>query len=358
MHERERLYYLDNLKVALTGLLIAHHVGQAYGPTGGAWPIQEAARAAVLGPFFTVDRSFFMSLFFLISGYFTAVSYDAKGGWPFVKSRLLRLGLPLLVFALLMIPLEIFVFGAPGSDGPGSAWPIDVGYMWYVEHLLLFSLGYALWRAALGRRAAAAVPAPRPLHVWHVLVFSAVLAPVLAVVRIPFPIDRWDYLLGFFRVAFADVPRDLSFFILGIVAFRKGWLKSVSAKAGRNWLLVGVGLAAFWYAYALGLYKLIPIEGTAFDVFRVTWEAVLCSALCIGLVVLFREKVNGHGALARALGKSQYAAYIFHVPVILAFQYAVLNPSLPPLAKFALVTLASVPATFAVAVAVRKPLHL
>jgi fucose 4-O-acetylase-like acetyltransferase len=356
MADRERFYYLDNLKVALTGLLIAHHVGQAYGPTGGAWPIQEAARAAIFGPFFTVNRSFFMSLFFLISGYLAARSYDAKPGWPFVKGRLLRLGLPTLVFALLMVPLQLLVFPAPGMSEPGSAWPIDVGYLWFLEHLLLFSLGYALWRTVLGRRNAER--SERPLRVWQVLVFSFLLAPVLAVVRIPFPIDRWDHLLGFFRVAFADVPRDLSFFILGIVAFRRGWLESVSAKAGRNWLLVGVGLAAFWYAYALGLYKLIPIEGTAFDVFRVTWEAVLCSALCIGLVVLFREKVTVHGRLAQALGKSQYAAYIFHVPVILTFQYAVLNLSLPPVAKFALVTLVSIPATFAVAIAVRRPLHL
>jgi hypothetical protein len=46
------------------------------------------------------------------------------------------------------------------------------------------------------------------------------------------------------------------------------------------------------------------------------------------------------------------------VPVILAFQYAVLSLSMPPFAKFALVTLASVPATFAVANVVRRPLHL
>ncbi len=358
MAERERLYYLDNLKVALTVLLIAHHVGQAYGPTGGTWPIQETARAALLGPFFTVNRSFFMSLFFLISGYFVARSFDAKPGWPFVKSRLLRLGVPLLVFSLLMIPLQIFVFGAPGSDGPGSAWPIDVGYMWYVEHLLIFSLAYALWRVIRGRRGAPIPTEAHPLRVWSVLVFAVLLAAASAAIRIAYPIDRWVYLLGFFRVAFADVPRDLSFFVLGIVAFRRNWLKTVTAKAGRNWLVVGVALVAFWYAYALGLYKILPISGIGFDVVRVLWEAVLCCALCIGLIVLFRERINVHGRLAVALGKSQYAAYIFHVPVILAFQFAILNVSLPPLAKFALVTLASIPATFVIANAVRRPLHL
>jgi fucose 4-O-acetylase-like acetyltransferase len=336
--------------VALTGLLIAHHVGQAYGPTGGAWPIQEAARAAILAPFFTVNRSFFMSLFFLVSGYFTARSYDGKAGWWFVKGRLLRLGLPVLVFALLMIPLQLFVFPAPGMSEPGAAWPIDVGYMWFLEHLLLFSLGYAVWRTALGRRSAER--AGKPLRAWHVLLFSALLAPALALIRIPFPIDRWDFLFGFFRVALADVPRDLAFFVLGIVAYRRRWFEMVSARAGYAWLGIGAALAAFWYAYELGLYRVIPLEGTAFDVVRVTWEAFFCSSICIGLVILFRERVNWSGGLARALGRSQYAAYI------LAVQYAALQLRLPPLSKFALVTLVSVPATFAIAHWARKPLHL
>jgi hypothetical protein len=39
----------QDLRVFLTILVIAHHVGQAYGPTSGAWPVQEPARVALLG---------------------------------------------------------------------------------------------------------------------------------------------------------------------------------------------------------------------------------------------------------------------------------------------------------------------
>ena len=92
--QTNRIVYLDNLRIALTILVIAHHVGQAYGPTGGYWPVQEAARAAVLGPFFTVNRSFFMSLFFMISGYFMVSAYKRHGFRAFVLSRLVRLGIP------------------------------------------------------------------------------------------------------------------------------------------------------------------------------------------------------------------------------------------------------------------------
>src|SRR5208282_329283 len=93
-----RLFYLDNLRIVLTILVIAHHVGQAYGPTGGYWPVQEAARAAILGPFFTVNRSFFMSLFFMISGYFMVAAFERHTVGAFIRSRFVRLGIPVLLF--------------------------------------------------------------------------------------------------------------------------------------------------------------------------------------------------------------------------------------------------------------------
>jgi uncharacterized membrane protein YcfT len=92
---KSRMAYLDKLKVALTILVIAHHAGQAYGPTGGQWPIFSLERSALLGPFFSVNASFFMGLFFLISGYFVPRAFDRKGSVIFLKDRFRRLGIPL-----------------------------------------------------------------------------------------------------------------------------------------------------------------------------------------------------------------------------------------------------------------------
>jgi len=358
MDATKRFYFLDNLRVALTVLLIAHHVGQTYGPTGGFWPIQEPTRALILGPFFTVNRSFFMSLFFLVSGFLMARSYDARAGRGFVRSRLLRLGLPLLVFTLLMIPVQLFLLRPDGVGSTESAWPIDVSYLWYVEHLLLFSLGYAVWRALPGRRSAAEPAPSSPPRVVSILLFALGLAAASATVRIWFPIDRWVFLLGFVRVAFADLPRDLAFFVIGVLAYRRQWLSTFSTKAGRAWLALSLFLAALCYGYQLGISRIAPLSDLAMSVVYPVWEALLCCGLCIGLVVLFRDRFDSQGRLTKELGRSQYAAYLFHVPVILGFQYLVLKAVLPPLAKFALVTLASVPLTFLVASAVRKPLHL
>lgn len=351
METKKHLYYLDNLRVALITLVIAHHVGQAYGPTGGWWPIQETARAAILGPFFTVNRSFFMSLFFMISGYFAVMSCDAKGPRAFIKERFMRLGIPALAFGLIMIPMQLFVFSGP-------AWPMDVGHLWFLEHLLIFSACYALLQTFVKRSDMKEPEQANPPGYLTILVFAFSLAVASAVIRIWFPIDKWVYILGFIRVAFADVPRDLSFFIIGVLAYRGQWFSRFPTKAGYIWLWVGLILAGLWYVYALALRNIFPISDAAMGILYPIWESLLCCGMCIGLTVWFREKFDFQGKLGNTLAKSQYAAYIFHVPVVILFQFLVLGLALPPFVKFTIVTLLSVPATFWFSNWVRKPMGL
>lgn len=376
--DTKRLYFLDNLRIALTILVIAHHVGQAYGPTGGAWPIQEATRAGILGPFFTVNRSFFMSLFFLISGYLMVMSYDRSRPLAFVKGRVLRLGVPLAAFFLLVIPLQQYLChrltGALGTmcfgryyvdcyfgggqppAGWKGRWPeLNFGHLWYVEHLLLFSLCYALLRTLRLRLSQTDVAQAKPPGTMAIVLFALALAFASATVRIWYPIDRWIGFLGFIQVAFADVPRDLSFFILGAVAYRRQWFLGLSNRTGRTWLLVGVFLAALWYAYSLGLRQVFPISGTTMDILYPIWEALLCCGMCIGLLYWFRERLNHQNWWSRAMAEGQYAAYLFHVPIIVLIQYAVANITLAPFSKFLFVTAVGVPLTFLLAHGIRQP---
>ncbi len=351
MSDTKRLYYLDHLKVALIILVIAHHVGQAYGPTGGDWMITDASSAPVLGPFFFVNRSFFMSLFFMISGYLTVMSYQAKGARAFLKDRWLRLGLPALFFALMMIPLKLFVFD-------DSLFPLEVGHLWFLEHLLIFSAGYVLWETVRKNRSAENQEQANPPGYGPILLVALALAVVTGIVRIWSPIDRWLYLLGFIRVAFADVPRDLAFFIIGVAAYKGDWFRKFPTRDGYVWLSIGVGLAVFWYAYELLLWRWLPTDGIGWDIFRLLWEMVFCFGMCIGLTVLFREKVNTQGRLGKAMAQSQFAAYIYHIFVVLLFQFLLADVALPAFVKFVLVTLAAVPSTFLLSYWIRKPLRL
>ncbi len=345
MPNTPRMYYLDNLRIALTILVIAHHVGQAYGPTGGYWPVQEAARAAILGPFFTVNRSFFMSLFFMISGYFMVGAYDRNGTAAFIRGRLVRLGIPVVVFAGLMIPARIFVFGDHITRGDDV---FNAAHLWYLEHVLLFSLVYAAWRKLRGDRAKPGQARGRRREAPGVAVTLACavgVAVLSGLVRLWSPIDTWFNLLGFFRVAFADVPRDLAFFIFGALACRNGWFESYPTRRGIGWLAVGVAAAVAWYVWSQVSGRL-PGGDWAYGIAYPIWEAVLCFGMCIGLLVLFREAFNGQRALGKVLAANQYSAYFWHPLLIVAIQMAALALPWGPFAKFALVTVVGVPVVF------------
>jgi len=334
-----RLRYLDSLKVLLMVLVIAHHAGQAYGPTGGAWPIFDAQRAGILGPFFSVNAGFFMGLFFLISGLFVPSAFDRKGAVAFLQDRLIRFGAPLVIVGLTLGLLT----------GKG----VEVAHLWFVAHLLVYGLLYAAWRA-LG------LPAWRPGLPGHgtIIGYALALAAVTFVVRTVLPIDRWVTVLGVLPFEAAHLPQYASLFAIGLLAARGQWLGRLPTSTGMIWLRIGVGLAVLRYAYALGGDVLPRLAGGGFtfeSLLWSTWEAVMCVGLCVGLLVLFRERYRAPGRVLRWAAPNAYGAYVVHVlPVVVGLQLALATVSLDPLLKFALVTVVGVPLSFLFAAGLRR----
>ena len=68
----KRLYYIDNLRICLSLLVVAHHWALANGGPGN-WYTGEnnlgEFRTLILSQFVAVNQAFFMGFFFLISGY-------------------------------------------------------------------------------------------------------------------------------------------------------------------------------------------------------------------------------------------------------------------------------------------------
>ena len=375
---RPRLFFIDNLRIGLIALVVAHHAGQAYGPTGGWWYFMEPARAGILGAFFDVNRSFFMSLFFMLSAYFLPQSFDRKTT-GFLKDRFVRLGIPLLVFAFFIIPIMMYIyhlnFGPHGvssffsyyrhfylGHGPrppgwnSPAWPdFNFGHLWFVEHLLVFAVCYWVWRHMPFCGAPVRLVESRPPRSVEIIAFAVLLAAVTFVVRLAYPIDRWIAFLGFIQVAFADVPRDVSFFVIGVVAYRRNWFSTFPKKTGMAWLVVGLGAAAIRYGFLFFGHAFLNGSGPTPGAFVYDlWEAFLCCGLCVGLTVLFRERLNHQGRLAKDLAASTYAVYLVHVPVLVALQYALGPVALGPLVKFFLVAIVAIPAAFAISSALRR----
>src|SRR5271157_4133423 len=97
-----RLFFVDHLRAFLIILVIMHHLAITYGASGSFYyhDTTNTLTALLLTILVTIDQAFFMGLFFLISAYFTPGAYDRKGTGPFLRDRLLRLGIPLLIYDL------------------------------------------------------------------------------------------------------------------------------------------------------------------------------------------------------------------------------------------------------------------
>ena len=85
------------------------HLNVTYGNIGRWYYVEERKFNLFSGNFFAAFGSFaqaFMTdLLFLIAGYFVPGSYDGKGPGRFAIERLVRLGVPTLLYTLVLFPV-------------------------------------------------------------------------------------------------------------------------------------------------------------------------------------------------------------------------------------------------------------
>ena len=198
-----RLFFVDNIRVFLTILVLLHHLMVIYAGAG-SWLYNEGRQDEItraLGAWFcAVNQGYFMGLFLLISAYFVPGAYDRKGGRRFLADRLIRLGIPLVIYGWIIRPLFIYYAGLAASRGvafwdwfPGRYFGdygiIGGGPLWFIETLLIFSSVYVLWRLLTGARPTPpAVAAPFPKN--GVVALAALLIGTATfLVRLWFPQD-------------------------------------------------------------------------------------------------------------------------------------------------------------------------
>jgi glucan biosynthesis protein C len=368
----QRLYFVDNLRVMIIILVLAHHAGQAYGPTGGVWPIDNPEKVRMLSTFFLVNASFFMGLLFLISGYFTAVAFARKGAAGFLRERFRRIGIPLAFFVLTMnLVISYAIYGGDVSFGEYLLrpwrweWQIMYAHLWFLGHLLVYALLYALWKTifkAAGPPGGSGTPGTpgrsgTPGH-GAILLYVLVLGIVTYFVRRRYPIDRW--VVWLVPVELAHFPQYVSLFVMGTLAWRGDWFRKIPAAAGRVWMAVGLAAAGLLYVYgALRLKPSIPaftaMGGPGWrSLVQSCLEAFLAVGLSIGLLVWLRERFNRPNRLMAAMSADSYFVYIIHLYLVIALQAALHSAPLPPFVKFLLVTVSGVLICFSLSHLVRK----
>jgi surface polysaccharide O-acyltransferase-like enzyme len=374
-----RLFFIDSLRAFLIILVTTLHLAFTYGSSINLWYYHDTTDSLTDGlvtSLIGIGQAFCLGLFFLISAYFTPGTYERKGAGPFLRDRLLRLGLPLLIYDILINPFVVYI----ASGFPGSYWQFYPDYLlslrgigqgpsWFIEALLFFVMFYALgrvfftwWLLALPRmttptRSITSTRRHPYPTTGAMLLYIVGLALITFVIRIWLPMGWWFQPLN---LMFGEFPQYISMFILGLIAYRRGWLTRIPDTVGKRWFWVAlIGLLIF-----VLLSVLNGIEGASINYFLgglhwqalvyAFWEAIMCVAMCTSLLVFFRKHVNRPGRLWNFLSANAYAAYIFQSVILVSLAYSMHTVALHPLLKFGIAAIIAVPLCFLISGVIRK----
>jgi peptidoglycan/LPS O-acetylase OafA/YrhL len=349
---QSRAYYIDRIRVVLTALVVLHHSAITYGAPGGWYYRELPTTASLTGILFTLfvstNQAYFMGFFFLIAGYFTPASYDRKGAGRFFVDRLVRLGIPLAVYGVLLDPLTNSIERAWGRP-PATAEPFlpdlihriftadwNNGPLWFAQALLIFSAVYFFWR--MSRRDQTLRPdAPLPtLSGWFLTAVGVGAGALLIRQWVPVGENVFQLQLGYFS-------SYIFLFSIGTVAWQRNWFERLTWKSVRAWIIVSIVLlpALILTAVLSGRFAGKHVNfsgGLSFPaILYAFWEPFVAWGVIGAYLVWFRERWNQPSQVWEYLAARAYTVYIIHAPVLVGIGVALKWWQAPAMAKFAVV---------------------
>ena len=294
------------------------------------WGVQDPLASIELPYDELVDaiHGFRMPVFFMLSGFFTAMLWRRRGLRGLVAQRLKRIGAPLAAACVTVIPVSHTLLSLwSGADLYGGFDPMNpiawlVAWLWSFWHL------WFLWQLLL-------LVAFFALAVWSGFRFSHKIAWWGLI-----PLSVLPYLLmnGFGADTYTGLipaPHVLLFhaifFLFGAFLYQRNIV------VGSRWALV----------LAPTLLVLFPVtrvfvyEQSESGSWTIGATAILQSAytwlMCLGLLGLFRLIASRERFWVRYLSDASYWMYLWHLPLVLVAQVLVREWALDAHVKFALI---------------------
>jgi fucose 4-O-acetylase-like acetyltransferase len=299
----------------------------------------------LLTVFVSVNQAFFMGFFFLLAGYFSVASYDRKGALPFLRDRLVRLGIPILAYGYVLGPMTIALAGVERGEPFLEHWGalmrdgyFNIGPLWFALALLLFSLAYVLWRVLARRAGSGAGFVPRQAHLLAAAIATGAAAFLLRL-WVPVGQERWMLQVGYFAsyvVLFAG----------GCATARSHWLERIDARTARTWRILAWVCAPLLFVYGLaaGAARGLPFDTsggwTLPALVYAFWEPFVAWGIILGMLWRFRSRFGSRSSGAPGGAWSTwpgcaYAAYIVHSPVVVGLGLLLGHAALPNSLRFA-----------------------
>ena len=371
-----RITALDRARTFTTLLVVIHHSVVNYTYFGNGDRMRWLGFDLVV----LFNDSFFMAFMFLISGLFVHDSLTRRGAADYLRRRLLRLGVPLLVSIFVFIPIAYYAsflrYHLPGTTdfnffhfwwhtmviGP---WPS--GQSWFLWVLLVLDLiAVAIWTMApgiftgLGRLISVLRGRPITAFAAFLALSVACYLPMHLIFgdgawfepgHYPFPVQTSRILL-YPAYFFTGIG-------IGVVSLRAGLLAEHGV-IERRWML-WLGCAVLFYGAILLLVYAHHnwIENfahpalwwrTAYGVAFASFSAAMAFTLPATSLRLAKSSLS----FLDAMQPSAYGIYLLHYMPIIWLQYVVYDPAWPAGLKAGIVFAGTLGSSWLLTVWLRK----
>jgi len=377
----KRFHALDAVRAFALLLGVVFHAAESFEPgVETYWAIADSSPSHALGVFRHACHSFRLELFFLIAGFFARLLYHRRGRREFIRNRVSRILVPLVVGWFILYPLLVYLwllgaraggrlpqFGVPPemAQTPPALLTLgffatgqfvkrfDLTHLWFLHQLLvLYALALPLraawhrWLDPAGARLARVDRffAARCESRWKLLPLAALTLPMLRLM------DGWG----------VDTPKSALlphlpttilygwFFALGWLLHRQSRLLETLA---RGWgLPLVVGLLAVWPAASFVGW----MRGLGFDPGREHWirwgysalYALMMWGLVLGTLGAFLRFCHAASPRWRYIADSSYWIYLVHLPLVVWLQIVVACWPLSWVVKWPLIIAVATPVLF------------
>lgn len=291
-----------------------------------------------------------MPFMFFLSGLFVWTSLSRRGGWTFLRDRLIRIGVPFMIGVYFLMPLAYYPAYRVGAADPswsafwaqwGSLPFWASGPLWFLWQILVLDIAAAALLSLAGKRvvhsARKAIDFPARYLVALAAMSALAYVPFAAIFN-PWHLDQ----IGPFALFPSRTLHFAVYFLAGVVVgiggTDDGLLRSDGMLARRWalwWGLTLVGWVAWMLMMALTMdtapLGIRPVPHL--DILADLMFALASMAGCFAFAALFLRFSASRWPTAESLSDNAYGIYLIHYPFVVWLQYLLLGFMVPAVAK-------------------------
>ena len=313
----------------LLGIVL--HAALPYIPNVEAfWPADESS-SHVINTIFQFIHIWRMPLFFILAGFFANLTISKKSWKSWCGNRLLRIGLPIIVFFPLMSLTLPWIFKY-GRTGDLFFFYSDAGqpfHLWFLWHLMIFVILTAIFRPIylLGTRILGDVFRKSKSAISGIL-FRSRFPIVFIILCCVINISTGGELI-------LNPGASLLYFAFGYSLYGNASLFTFLKAHWRYYFLVG--FIGFTLYMRLNVTESRNVSKEIYELFELLKYLlkITCGVLfSYALIGLSENRFGSYNAKLRFISDGAYWMYLIHLPVVALITFFMFNLRIPIEIKF------------------------